>query len=127
MTVAAPVSKQDLLSNAITALRGALPDLVGVLVTTTDGLPVAQSLNPGTDGNRVAAMAATALGLGHRINETLGSGKLTEYSVRCSVSQIYVYATGTKGALAVIAPTTSNLGLLHLESREAASYIAGIL
>lgn len=36
-------------------------------------------------------------------------------------------ATGTKGALAVIAPTTSNLGLLYLESREAASYIAGVL
>jgi len=42
-------------------------------------------------------------------------------------SQIYVYATRTKGALSVIAPTTSNLGLLHMESREAASYRCSVI
>jgi len=45
MTVAAPISKQVRLSNAITALRGALPDLMGVLVIT-DGLPVRSLSTP---------------------------------------------------------------------------------
>jgi len=38
-----------------------------------------------------------------------------------------VYATRTKGTLAVIAPTTSNLSLLHMESREAASYRCSVI
>jgi len=45
MTVATPVSKQGLLANAITALRSALPDLMGVLVIT-DGLPVRSLSTP---------------------------------------------------------------------------------
>lgn len=123
----ATLSKQDRLNTTLTTLRAALPELRGALIATVDGLPIAQTMGAGTDANRVAAMAATALGLGKRINDTLGSGALTDMSVGGSDGQVYIYAAGTKGVLAVVAPTGVNLGLLHMEARDAAQEVAGIL
>ncbi len=123
----ATMTKQEHLAITISALRGAIPELRGVLVATTDGLPIAQSFSDGTDGNRVAAMAATALGLGKRINESFGAGDLNEMSVSGVSGGVFFYAAGRKGVLAVVAPVGTNLGLLHLEARDAAHAIASIL
>ncbi|MFC4455337.1 roadblock/LC7 domain-containing protein [Deinococcus sonorensis] len=122
----ATMSKQQHLQDTLTALRSNLPELRGVLVATADGLPIAQLMGQGTDANRVAAMAATAIGLGKRINDTLGSGTLTEMSVSGSDGQVYIYAAG-KGVLAVVAPSGMNLGLLHMEARDTAFAIASVL
>lgn len=123
----ASMSKQERLTSALTSLRSALPELRGVLVATVDGLPIAQSMNDSTDANRVAAMAATALGLGKRINETLSSGDLTEFSVSGTAGQVFLYAAGAKGVLAVVTPSGMNLGLLHMEARDAAAQVSNIL
>ncbi|GGO36949.1 roadblock/LC7 domain-containing protein [Deinococcus radiopugnans] len=123
----ATMSKQDQLTSTLTTLRGALPELRGALVATVDGLPIAQDMGGGVDANRVAAMAATALGLGKRINDTLGSGQLTDMSVGGTDGQVYIYAAGKKGVLAVVAPAGVNLGLLHMEARDAAQSVSIIL
>ena len=123
----ATLSKQDRLNATLTNLRTSMPELRGALVATVDGLPIAQAMSDGTDANRVAAMAATALGLGKRINDTLGTGELTEMSVSGADGQVYVYATGRKGVLAVVTPTGMNLGLLHMEARDAARTVALVL
>ncbi|ADV65978.1 roadblock/LC7 domain-containing protein [Deinococcus maricopensis] len=123
----AVLSKQDQLRTALHQLRSALPELRGTLIATADGLPIAQMMGEGTDATRVAAMAATAVGLGKRINDTLGSGDLTEMSVSGTDGQVYIYAAGRKGVLAVVAPTGMNLGLLHMEARDAAQAVASIL
>lgn len=120
-------SKQERLNVALNTLRSSMPELRGALVATVDGLPIAQAMGEGTDANRVAAMAATALGLGKRINDTLGSGVLTDMSVSGDNGQVYIYAAGNRGVLAVVAPTGTNLGLLHMEARDIAQDIAGIL
>ncbi|GGN35939.1 roadblock/LC7 domain-containing protein [Deinococcus daejeonensis] len=123
----ATISKQERLNAVLTSLRSAMPELRGALVATVDGLPIAQAMGEGADANRVAAMAATALGLGKRINDTLGSGSLTDMSVGGASGQVYIYAAGLKGVLAVVTPPGVNLGLLHMEARDAAEHVAGIL
>lgn len=123
----APSSKQEQLQSTLFNLRSSLPELRGALVATADGLPIAQTFSDNTDANRVAAMAATALGLGKRINDTLGAGELTEMSVTGADGQVFVYATGRKGVLAVVTPASMNLGLLHIEARDAAQTVALIL
>ena len=123
----APSSKQEQLQATLQNLRTSLPELRGALVATVDGLPIAQTFSDSTDSNRVAAMAATALGLGKRINDTLGTGELTEMSVSGLDGQVYVYATGRKGVLAVVTPSGMNLGLLHMEARDAARTVALVL
>ncbi|MFC5849341.1 roadblock/LC7 domain-containing protein [Deinococcus petrolearius] len=123
----ATLSKQDRLNATLTNLRTSMPELRGALVATVDGLPIAQAMSDGTDANRVAAMAATALGLGKRINDTLGSGSLTDMSVSGAQGQVYIYAAGNKGVLAVVTPSGMNLGLLHMEARDTAENVANIL
>ncbi|GEM45441.1 roadblock/LC7 domain-containing protein [Deinococcus cellulosilyticus] len=120
------MSKQEQLQHIIDHLRSAIPELQGVMVASTDGLPIAYSM-AGTDPTRVAAMAATALGLGKRISETLNAGTLSETSVTGSSAQILIYAAGTKGVLAVVAPSWSSVGLIHLEARDATRKIAEML
>lgn len=120
-------SKQETLLTTLQTLRSSLPELRGALVATVDGLPIAQTFSDNTDANRVAAMAATALGLGKRINDTLGAGDLSEMSVTGLEGQVFVYATGKKGVLAVVTPPGMNLGLLHMEARDAARTVAVVL
>jgi uncharacterized protein len=121
------MSKREALQNALQTLRSAIPELKGVLVATTDGLALAHSLSSGEDPNRVAAMAATALGLGKRISDTLNGGELSETSVTGTSAQIFLYATGGKGVLAVVAAAGANVGLIHMEARDAARQIAEAL
>lgn len=120
------MSKQEQLQETIERLRTAIPELHGVLVASTDGLPIAYSMT-GTDPTRMAAMAATALGLGKRISETLSAGTLNETSVTGSNAQILIYASGKGGVLAVVAPTWSSVGLIHLEARDTCRKIAELM
>lgn len=121
------MTKQERLNSILQTLRSSLPELRGALIATVDGLPVAQVVDGNTDANRVAAMAATALGLGKRINDTLASGDLTEMSVSGLNGQVFIYAAGRKGVLAVVTPSQMNLGLLNMEARDAAQEIASVL
>ena len=119
--------KQESLQQAIIALRTAIPELRGVLIASVDGLPMAHSLSGAEDANRIAAMAATALGLGKRISDTLHTGELTETSVSGVDGHVFVYAAGSKGVLVVIGPASANTGLIHLEARETAKLVTATL
>ncbi|MFD2610332.1 roadblock/LC7 domain-containing protein [Deinococcus taklimakanensis] len=121
------MTKQERLNSILQNLRNSLPEVRGALIATVDGLPIAQVVDGNTDANRVAAMAATALGLGKRINDTLASGELTELSVSGLNGQVFIYAAGRKGVLAVVTPSQMNLGLLNMEARDAAQDVASVL
>ncbi|MDZ7704086.1 MAG: roadblock/LC7 domain-containing protein [Trueperaceae bacterium] len=120
------MSKQAELQSIIDNLRNAIPELRGAIIASSDGLAIAQSLSSG-DPNRVAAMAATALGLGKRITDTLGAGTLSETTVSGNEGQIFLYSAGTKGVLALIAKSGANVGLINLEARDAAQSITLLL
>lgn len=121
------MSKQEQLQDSIESLRSALPEVNGALVATTDGLPMVQSLPGSADASRAAAMAASALSLGKRISTTLEIGNLRETTVRGSDGQLFLYSCGMTGVLAVLVPEEANVGLIHLEARNAAQDIARIL
>ncbi len=120
------MSKQHKLQQTIEDLRAALPDLTGAMIASSDGLSMAESISKG-DGTRVAAMTATALGLGKRIADTIDAGELTETTVTGENGRMFVYAAGKKGVLAVMTNGTANVGLINLEARSAAEQIAEIL
>ena len=112
------------LEGVLQGLRSAIPEIQGALVASIDGLVIASNMQG--DANRMAAMIATALGLGMRICDTFSAGDLSETSVTGVSGQVYVYSTGPKGVLAVAAVTGANVGLIHLECRDAAKKIAAI-
>ncbi len=118
--------KHEALKNHLDSLRSSIPELKGVLLASSEGLPVAHSLSNGTDPNRVAAMAAAASNLGKRISESMATGGLAEVSIRGDEGALFVYAAGPKAVLAVMGPLDSNAGLIHLEARGIAKEIAGL-
>ncbi|WP_347240698.1 roadblock/LC7 domain-containing protein [Thermus sp.] len=120
------MSRQTVLQEAIRQLRQAVPEITGVMVASSDGLSLATDL-PEAEAARVAAMAATALGLGKRIAQTTALGGLEEVVVRGGDGYLVVYSAGDKGVLAVAAPAGANLGLIHLEARQMAQRIAEAL
>lgn len=101
-------------------------DISGVMVASSDGLALAHDLPP-TDSLRIAAMSATALGLGRRLVESFDHGDFLEAVTRGSEGYFAVYSAGAEAVLAVIAPHGSNLGLLHHEARRIAGRVAEIL
>ncbi|MEO5922928.1 MAG: roadblock/LC7 domain-containing protein [Bryobacteraceae bacterium] len=117
------MAKVEVLKNQLEALKGAIPDLKGVLLASNEGLPIAHSFTNGTDPNRVAALAAAVSTLGRKISENLGSGALGEVSVQAEEGALFVYSAGTKAILAVVTPQGANAGLIHLEARQTAKEI----
>ncbi len=118
------MNKREALEQLVSELRTALPEIKGIVVASADGLPIVAQAE---DAPRLAAMAATALGLGKRIAETTQLGPLAETVVRGRDGYVVVYAVGQRGVLALIAPAHVNLGLLHLEARAIAGRMAEVL
>lgn len=117
------MAKLEQLQKSIDGLRTAIPDLKGVLLASSEGLPIAHSLTNGADANRVAAMAAAASSLGRRVSDSLHTGSFEEITVTGGEGQIFLYSAGAKGVLAVIGAAGCNAGLVHLEARGVAKEI----
>lgn len=108
---------------ALVVLRGAVPDLLGSLVASVDGLPLAHDVND-KDAAGIAAMAATAAGLGKRLVENFAFGDFDESVVRARDGYFVVYSAGPVAVLAATASAGANLGRLHLEARRCALRVA---
>jgi predicted regulator of Ras-like GTPase activity (Roadblock/LC7/MglB family) len=118
------MAKHEALKNSIEVLRKALPELKGVLLASSEGLPIAHSISNGADPNGVAALATAASNLGRRISSSTSVGALEEVAIRAEGGWLFVYAAGTRANLAVLAEQDANAGLVHLEARAAAAEIA---
>ena len=121
------MSKQEALTAVIQNLRSAVPEIKGVLIASTDGLPIVHSLSNGAAPTRVAAMAATALGVGKRISESLSAGTFAETVVKGADGQVFLYAAGSKAVLTVLANQDANVGLIQMEARDTAAAVAAAL
>ena len=119
-------SKSADLAQIIHSMHRAIPELHGVMIASVDGLAVAHDF-PEADAERMAAMAATALGLGTRITERTRLGTLAEAVIRGEQGYLVVYSAGTDAVLVLSGPIDSNLGLMRIEARVAAVDIKQIL
>lgn len=120
------MSKQEELALVIHEMRRSIPELHGVMIASTDGLAIASDF-PEAEAERVAAMAATALGLGKRITDRTGLGGLQETVVRGDHGYLVVYAAGENAVLVMSGPVTSNLGLMRIEARSASRAVSKVL
>lgn len=118
------MAKAEELKNELEALHSSIPDLKGVLLASTEGLPIAHLLTEGGDPNHMAAYATAASQLGRKITNSLSGGDFGEVSVTGGDGSLFVYSVGSKAVLAVLTPKGANAGLIHLEARNAAHQIS---
>lgn len=120
------MSKQEDLTRLIYNIRSSIPELHGVMIGSVDGLPISHDF-PEAEAERVAAMAATALGLGKRLTEHTNLGGLHETVVRGDYGYLVVYAAGENAVLVMTGPINSNLGLMRIEARSASAVVGKVL
>lgn len=121
-----PTGSNSKLTNVVARIRHSVPDLNGVMIASVDGLSVAYDL-PEAEAERIAAMAAAALGLGGRITEGASLGGQVEAVFRGDRGYFVVYPAGTSAVLVLSGPDSANLGLMRIEARSAAAEIQKIL
>ena len=119
-------TKSEHISAIIASMHEAIPELFGVMIASVDGLAVAHDL-PEPDAERIAAMAATALGLGARITERTNLGTLTETIIRGTRGHLVVYSAGNDAVLVMSGPLSANLTLMRIEARVATVQINSLL
>lgn len=117
--------KQEEFNAILSNIRKELPEARGSILASPDGLSLAFDM-PESEAPRIAAMAATALGLGKRIAQGTQNGNLQEIIVRGTDGYLTIYAVGTKAVLAVSAQPEVNLGLLNLVARDSVSALEKI-
>jgi predicted regulator of Ras-like GTPase activity (Roadblock/LC7/MglB family) len=107
-------------------MRRSMPELNGAMIASADGLGIAHDFQE-AEAEKIAAMAATALGLGTRISERTNLGTMAETVIRGQNGYLVVYAAGTEAALVLSGPIDSNLGLMRIEARAASVQVAALL
>lgn len=111
------------LQNFVTATT----DVQGAALVTPDGLPLAASLPPAMDEERVSAMSAAMLSLGERIGQELARGSVDRIYVEGDQGYGILTSCGEDAVLLVLADQKAKQGVLMLEIKRAVSEIKLIL
>ena len=113
------MSKQEQFATVIQELRENVPDITGVMIGSIDGLVIGTDF-PAEESARVAAMSASAIGLGNRITKTTDLGEMFDIMIEGADEILIIYLAGSGAILALRAPRRANLGLIRLEGPKAA-------
>lgn len=119
------MSRQEQIKNILQELKGSLSNVRGVMLASVDGLVISHFLQTG-EANQIAAMAATTLGLGKRVIDAISAGALNEVVIAGNEGQMFIYAAREQAVLVVVTGEKPNVGMIHLQSREAAKRIAAL-
>ncbi len=120
------MGKQEDYASVIQQLRENVPDITGVMIASADGLSINTDF-PEAEAARVAAMGASAIGLGNRIAKTTDLGDMYDMMVEGTNELLVIYMAGPGAILAVRAPRSANLGLIRLEGPKAAKRVADLV
>lgn len=121
-----PSRPTDVAHGVLAALLYEVADLRGALVASPDGRALA-SILPDRDPGSTAAIVAASLGLGSRLADLTGEGRLQEIVVRSASGYVVVYAVEDRGVLTVLTAASANLALVHLRARQACRELADAL
>ncbi|MFF4899989.1 roadblock/LC7 domain-containing protein [Streptomyces sp. NPDC001068] len=92
----------DPVQDILVSLRDRVMGISETTLATVDGLVVASDADR-THPESMAALAAAALSLGHRLAEQGSTGTLRRLTVQCGAGHVVVTAVGTRALLAVVA------------------------
>lgn len=110
----------------ISGLRERLPEVVGVLVASVDGLLITHDA-PGVEPETFAAMSAAQLGLGQQIAQAVSRGAFLETVTRAAGGYVATFAAGPAALLTVVAGPELNVGRLHHEARPVAVRVGALI
>jgi predicted regulator of Ras-like GTPase activity (Roadblock/LC7/MglB family) len=120
------MSRKEQFVAVIQQLRENVPDITGIMIASVDGLAIATDF-PEEEAARVAAMGASALGLGNRITKTTELGDMVDLMIEGKNELLIIYMAGPGAMLAIRSPRRANLGLIRLEGPKSAKQVAELV
>lgn len=102
-------------------------DMAGAVAVSLDGIVLASLLNTNVNGDRVGAVAATIIGVARRVSNELALGVPEETILKSAQGLFMVVPAGDQSLLAVNIRQNANLGMVRIETRDAASAISAAL
>ncbi|MAT38255.1 MAG: hypothetical protein CL946_01485 [Ectothiorhodospiraceae bacterium] len=93
-----------------------VPEVIGVLLVSADGLPIVHELKPGINAERISAMVATAVNLGKKVSPTVGIGEVGEVTINASEGNLFLYIVNQSVTLAILTPNEVNMGMIFFKS-----------
>jgi hypothetical protein len=120
------MSRKEQFVAVIRQLRENVPDITGIMIASVDGLAIATDFSE-EEAARVAAMSASALGLGSRITKTTELGDMIDMMIEGKNELLIIYMAGPGAILALRAPRRANLGLIRLEGPKSAKEVAELV
>ena len=122
------MSTLENIDSILANLESSIPGQVeGTVIASGDGFVITDTLQGEGEAEEVAAMVATTMGVSTRMTSTLNAGEVQETSISGEDRSIYLYRAGGEGVLGVLASAGANVGMIHLQAREAATEIASLL
>ena len=108
-------------------LVGAGPEIQGAALVTLDGLPLASTLPPDMDEERVSAMAAAMLSIGERIGGELQRGDVGRVFVEGNQGYCTLANCGQEAVLLILASATAKQGLINLSIKQAVTELRTVI
>lgn len=121
-----PSGTQGMLDEHLNKLKGAIPEIFGAMVATSEGVAIAHNF-PELSSQIVAAMCAELVRVGVDVTGSTGLGEPRELIIRAQKGYLALFACGHSTVLCVSGPPNLNLGLLGIEARRTAGRIAKVL
>jgi predicted regulator of Ras-like GTPase activity (Roadblock/LC7/MglB family) len=107
-------------------LRARMPELLGSVLATADGMVVAHDSH-GIEPDSLAALAAAHLALARRFAHAVNHGELRESVVECDGGYITSYTAGPNALLTLVTSSNANLARVHLEARRCVRRLVALL
>lgn len=102
-------------------------DITGAVAVSMDGIVLASRMSSEVNADRVGAVAATMVGVTRRVSGELKIGVPDEAIIRASNGLFIVIPAGDQALLAVNLRQGANLGMVRIESHDAATAISQVL
>jgi predicted regulator of Ras-like GTPase activity (Roadblock/LC7/MglB family) len=104
-----------------------IPEIKGILLATAEGLPLVYDFKEEQSPDRVAALAASALGIGNRLMPLVDMEQVREVNISNATGRIHLCTVGASAALCILTPKAVNTGMLHLKASQVARRFEEIL
>ena len=102
-------------------------DINGAVAVSMDGIVLASRLATDVNADRIGAVAATMVGVTRRVSGELKIGATEEAIIKANNGLFIVLPAGDQALLAVNLKQGANLGMVRIESRDAAAEIGRLI
>lgn len=102
-------------------------DVTGAVAVSTDGIVLAARVSGDVNPDRLGATAATLVGMSKRVSNDLKIGVAEEAIVKADNGVLMVLPAGEQSLLAISMRQGAALGIVMIESRDAAAAIGRAL